>query len=276
MKMKLKMAFMAGALALSMVGQASAAIVSGATGSSSLVLSIWDTTSLTSYVTTLGSYNFNSFAAGVSGTNTALTAGTSSVGSMNFAADALLTSYLGGVNMATTIWNVQAVDNFGTTAFGQKALVTTTGANIKSAANSLASTQANSALLTAIGTTDSYYTSVGATTPAVFVSGDAGYAGTALTTNGFTKLAFNTTAAIGSTMNFWYLTPSSTGSISKASVAQFGNTTGASTWTLASNGNLTYVAPVPEPEEWLLILSGMALIGFIATRRKNEGSMTFA
>ena len=34
--------------------------------------------------------------------------------------------------------------------------------------------------------------------------------------------------------------------------------------------NLNAVAPVPEPGEWLLMLCGLGLIGFIATRRKNE------
>jgi hypothetical protein len=34
---------------------------------------------------------------------------------------------------------------------------------------------------------------------------------------------------------------------------------------------------VPEPGEWLMMFSGLGLIGFIATRRKNQGTnMTFA
>jgi hypothetical protein len=276
--MKMKMALMAGALALSMVGQASAAIVSGATGSSSLVLSIWDTTSLTSYTTTLGDLSFSSFAAGVTGTSTTLTASGAAVGNQTFAADALLTSYLSGVNMATTVWNVQAVDNAGAMNFGLLGIVTTTNANIKSAANSLASVQSGTQTKNAIGNVDGYYTAVGATTPATFTSASAAaYAGTGLTTNAKTALTFNSTATIGSTLNFWYLTPSAVSGLAKASVAQFQGVGQAATWSLASNGDLTYtVGAVPEPGEWLLMLSGLCLIGFIATRRKNEGSMTFA
>jgi hypothetical protein len=65
-------------------------------------------------------------------------------------------------------------------------------------------------------------------------------------------------------------------------VYNFANASGASTWSLAANGTLSYavaapvVAAVPEPGEWALMLSGLALIGFIATRRKEDNGVTFA
>lgn len=282
--MKMKMTMLAAALALTVAGQANAAIVTGTTsttGSSNLILSIWTATA--SFTQDLG-INMSTFLAGVTGTNTALTASTASVGSTLFTTDAA--SFLAA--NAGAVWNVTAVDSLGTTGFSEigagKSLLTTTNANIKSAANSLATAQLNTGILTSITNANTYYTSAnnaaGAATSVTAISSDAYYAGGAmLGANLSSKATFDTTAAIGSTMNFWYVTPSSTVASAKASVAQFGNTAGVSTWTLASNGNLTYVAPVaavPEPGEWLLMLSGLALIGFVATRRKDEGSMTFA
>ena len=40
-----------------------------------------------------------------------------------------------------------------------------------------------------------------------------------------------------------------------------------------SSGNGTFtVAAVPEPGEWMLMLCGLCLVGYIATRRKNDSS----
>ena len=55
MKMNMKMALVAGAMALSMVGQASAAIVNTAGLGNNLVLSVWDQTNGTSFTANLGS-----------------------------------------------------------------------------------------------------------------------------------------------------------------------------------------------------------------------------
>jgi hypothetical protein len=170
---------------------------------------------------------------------------------------------------------------------GQQYL-STTNVNIQSAANSLAATQANSTLNqfgTAAGA-QGVYTSANtmAGTAMSVVAGttnnpNAYAGGTTFGTNWASKATFNSTAGFDQSLNFWYLTPSSTSTVAKASVAQFGNAAGASTWTLASNGTLNYtVAAVPEPGEWALMLSGFGLIGFIATRRRNmnTGMMNIA
>jgi hypothetical protein len=63
------------------------------------------------------------------------------------------------------------------------------------------------------------------------------------------------------------------GDILSALVGQFENANG-STWgylTWAPTGNLTYpVVAVPEPDEWLLMLLGVGLVGLIASHRKQK------
>jgi hypothetical protein len=292
MKMKMNMVLVAGALALSMAGQANATIVTGGTGASDMILTVWDSANNTSYTADLG-INMSSFLSGVSATSsTAVTATganamtVDALGNHTFAADATLTSYLSTLPAnASLVWNVTAVDNFQTAGgFQQKQLLVTTNTNIKSAANSLSTVSANTQVGTAIANWDTYLTGVnlnsGAATSMTAGAADAWLAkpNQLNTFVAFTSTAPIGTAALGSTMNFWYVTPSSIAPTGKASVAQFqGNGTNVATWTLASNGNLTYsVGAVPEPGEWLLMLSGLGLIGFIATRRKNAGSMTFA
>ena len=278
MKMNFKLSMVAGALALAVAAQANAAIVdmTAATGSD-LVLTVWDQTSNTSYTRDLG-INMSSFVAGVSGTTTTLAADSTAVGNLSFAADANLTSYL-GTTAATdsVVWSVTAGRNFGGTGFmGQQYLSTTNATNVAA--------QANSTLKNFTGV-NGYYTgasslmAAGATSVGGVTTGDAYAGGFKMGTNWATKSVFDDTAAVGSSLNFWFLTPSSTSTVAKAAVAQFGGTgVAAATWTLAANGALTYntlaVSAVPEPGEWLLMLGGIGLIGFIASRRKNhEGSM---
>lgn len=273
--MKMKMTMLAAALAMTVAGQANASMVTGTTGSSDVILTIWDSVNNTSYTKDLG-INLSSFLSGVSGTSTALTASYST--NQTFAADALLTSYLSTANTAGLIWNVTAIDNTGSAGFQQHQLITTaaTSANIKSAANSISTVTPNAQVNTAIGVIDATLISAnGAAGAATSVTAGSADSWIAKINQLNTSVAFNTSGAVGSTLNFWYVTPSSTSAVAKASVAEFGGAAAPVTWTLASNGNLV-VAAVPEPGEWLLMLSGLALIGFVATRRKDEGSMTFA
>jgi hypothetical protein len=279
--MKMKMTLVAGALALAMAGQASAAILGGSgSGNGDLVLSIWDATTQVSYTADLGITldQFMGTGAPVVNVGASFVAGNAGNNglSQTFTADATLTSFLAGVAATdTTSWNVVAMDGTGAGLNGYRFLTTTTASAI--ATN-------NAAVKTYNSTPDVFMTAVSlaagtGTSVSVAQSANASaYAGSTTFGNNFGgKANFSNTTAIGQSQNFFFLTPSSASGIAAASVGQFGNATGVSTWTLASNGNLTYaVAAVPEPGEWLLMLSGLCLIGFIATRRKNAGSMTFA
>jgi hypothetical protein len=86
------------------------------------------------------------------------------------------------------------------------------------------------------------------------------------------------TANIGIPLSFYELSDSlgtqdpNYSAAGKATIQQYSQSGfGNNTFTLASNGTLTYtaaVAAVPEPETYALMLAGLGLVGVVARRRK--------
>lgn len=294
MKMNTKLALVAGALAFSVAGQANAAIVAGGTLANNLVLSVWDATNMTSYTANLG-VTMQSFLTGAGfvagGTAKApvLTGVDTAANNFTFT-DGALSAYLATAS-ANTTWSVVA-SNAGVYAYGTNGALTTsatplvgmsatvvgiTGAQVAGTAsmntNYLATVNLNNP--TAVS-----YTTTAATGGLAYV----GAASNGMGNNFSGQLPTSNMAAVGQAMNFYFLTPTQNARAQyvNSAVYNFANATGASTWSLAANGTLTYavaapvVAAVPEPGEWALMLSGLALIGFIASRRKEENSVTFA
>jgi hypothetical protein len=74
---------------------------------------------------------------------------------------------------------------------------------------------------------------------------------------------------VGDNMGFYYLTRSSTSNTAEALVRAYGNDNGASTFTLAANGELSFGAPVPEASTYGMMLAGLGLVGFMAARRRS-------
>lgn len=87
----------------------------------------------------------------------------------------------------------------------------------------------------------------------------------------------DTNALVGTDMNVWNIVRASTNNLTAATATKLSVAGFNPYFNLSSTGSLVYVAAVPEPGEWALMLSGFGLIGFIAARRKNRNtSMTFA
>lgn len=299
--MKLKMSMIAAALAMGFSGMASASVQLGNTGNGELLLSVWDSTTQVSYTRGLG-IDMNTFlsSAGVNmGTSAGTFAATGDTAAMNFslAADANMSSFLGGVAAGDSLeWNVVAYDTTGLNGYnGTKYLMTSTAA-----LSDITAIQSNTQTVSMKGGDSKY---VGVVNPLIggvvldkssaivpASTGGAAYAnatgnGFGNNMGGFAQWGTNTGTALGSSLNFFLLTPSGTLTTGKAFAYQFGNASGASSWTLGTNGTLSYsvasIAAVPEPGEWALMLSGFGLIGFIASRRKsfsgNNGiSLNFA
>jgi hypothetical protein len=275
--MKLKLSILAGALALAAAGQASAQVVP-----TDLILSVWDTNTNVSYTLDTG-VSMTSFTSAITGTATALSVGTPTLASgTSFGPSANMTSFLAGISSADyaagdVMWNVTA-DRTGTLS---KGFNLATGAQLLTTSNDsnvTAGVLSNTTLTTGAAPGALNYYSAALNDATTTGAAAAGYAGNGKTFDQYLAQGsgsmFNTaqtlTGSGNSSQGFFFVTTSSKTGVAAADVAEF-----AGTMNLSSNGSLSYtVAAVPEPSEWLLMLSGFGLVGFIAARRKMQGGMT--
>ncbi len=199
--------------------------------------------------------------------------------SQTFATDATWATFISGMSagdVAGLKWDVYSLDTTGNGSHGRRFLTTTnddispnnmrpTLSGINGGFSSIFNyVNANNNLIPAPGNSD-YAADISV------IAGPGDGQALALIGKGSNLLGaapFNTTADIGQTLNFFYLTANGTGPLNRALYDQFDSAAGASTFQLAANGTLLYsAAPVPEAETWAMFAAGLLGVGAIARRR---------
>lgn len=260
--MKLKL--IAAAALLAATGAANAAIDNGATGNGELFFTAWD--GANSYTYDLNT-TIDAFQASVSATGT----GTY----LDATLDTLFTTYLSTANMATMVWNIVAVD-----ANGARRVVDTYSSLPAATVAADQTRNAITATQSFVGAVNTGITAQGNGNSAVFAINTPGYA------NNATGVRFgsnNGGSAVFSINNTGTLANNSYDSgLGMVLIGAGASGVAATTFTPyvdegfavrayfdASSGRVT-IAAVPEPETYALMLAGLALMGGIARRRRNQ------
>lgn len=264
MNLKLKAAVAAIALAASM--SANAGMTNAASGDSSLILTLLDNTNNISATFDLGQ-SYSTFPA----------AGSQSWDLTSGDYATAWNSFLGTADPSITKWAVFAGDNLGSGA-GARGLITSYASG---------TTLSQSQMITGMGTTnfDGYinannvignHASVAdgassAISGAAFAESSAYGTGSKINNQGnlFVMSGFD------QSMGVVQLQTVGTNNLVNASFTTFGNQYGNSTFSMSSNGVLSYnvaAAPVPEADISGMLLAGLGLMGFIARRRTRTAA----
>lgn len=278
--MQTKLTALAGALALAgFTGGAHAAIDPGLTGNGELYLAVWDSIGQTSYTRDLGVYMDDFLDDEAFGSNGLVTAAGYT---QTWANDAVWATWISGMSdaqKAGLVWDVTASDTAGTTAANQLRFLSTSANDVE---GNNTFKPANQQISQFINVAQNYTSAANNLTPA---PGNVDYAADvssiATAADGFAYFnannrgsdwgtaaaPFTSTGLIGSAMNFFYITRSGTNNLAKGLVLAYDNAYGRATFSLGANGDLVYMAPVPEAETWALLGLGLIGVGALARRR---------
>jgi hypothetical protein len=226
--------------------------------------------------------NAKTFIAGLSDFGTATGFNGTATQSRSFAADANWTNFLGTNTAGTGInWQVlgiyqsnasaatsyNAADEFLTTATIAPGLIS------NSQMNGLMADWA-----TPSGAAGQFQTLTSAATgtASILTLGGGLDTGANVKVNVFGKIInVNAAGNLGDSLAFWDITrPAASGNIIQQVKTQFvadgGIANGVDTWSLGTNGVLTYtnIAAVPEADTSAMMLAGLGLMGFVARRRR--------
>jgi hypothetical protein len=242
-----------------------ASVPAGA-GNGGLIVSAWDPVRGVSLVQYLG-LNWND----VQPANLENPAG----GVLNFGTLDQWNSVFGGASPsdpANIVYNVTSASLNSGAVSGRRLLTTAANGGVGTVLNNAVAGAASASL--AFITSNGVTPNCGTANACIALSSSAGqYAGQdawADKLNG--QLPFATTAAVGNSLAFYQLTPTSNAPVG-ANVHQYQTANGIGTWLLTAGGALTYSIPgsggeVPLPAAVWLLLSGLAGFGTV-TRRKR-------
>lgn len=252
---------LAGAIALALSGavQANTALYDGTSGNGSLFLNVADETTNWSFAFDTG-LRLSDFLA-APGTNR----------TFNLAADANWQTFLTKITNIdgpdAVVYNVVALNSVAPTNY--TSLVSSAAPTGTEAGNVGSTTNSNLKQFSAVNpfiNAVNQVTSATANTAVVSqAANEAAYFGSSFQNNWFGKAGFDTTAPIGSSLNFYALALNGTSNLAKAAVTAFSGT-----WTLTSGGELSYSATaVPLPGSLGLLASAVSVIGTYARWRKS-------
>jgi len=266
--MNFKLKALVAALALAVTLPASAAMDKAETGSSSLILTLLDTTAGVSATFDLG-FNKGTFNQAANG-SWDLTSG-------NYAS--AWSSFWGTASSANTQYSVFAGDVLGA-ASGDQSIFTTVASTWVNTSNTVLgnmqasfdtyifannaignhSIVADGASFATVATGGSAYAGVG---PALGTGGKIGNAGA------------DTNALIGTDMSVYNIVRNGTGGLTVATATKLNVAGFNPIFNMSSAGALTYtsaVAAVPEADTSAMMLAGLGLMGFIARRRNGNAA----
>jgi hypothetical protein len=261
--MKFKFKALVASLALVAAMPASAAMSTSASGNSSLILSLFDSTGAVSATFDLG-YTKQTFDQSV---------GASWNLSTNVNQAAAWSSFVAAANMGTAQYAVFAGDSLGSGAGAQSMFTTGAGAMTRIS---------NSTLTTSLSSFDVYinannglasHNTVGDGGSFNNASNGNAYAGvsSAYGGNGGKVGSYGSDAngLVGTNLNVWNLTSVAGNGLQLVTSTQLSNAGFNPYFNLSTDGILTYVAAVPEADTSAMMLAGLGLMGFIARRRKS-------
>jgi hypothetical protein len=250
MRIKNKLAILAGAVALACSGAASAQTSAGPNGT--IFINVVDTTSGTSFLFDTGLLVSSFSGSGSYSVNLAT----------NSASSAAYAAFVATEGGSDTI-DYSVVGNYAPTSGTPLDLTLATATSTPTPANGGKGVQAAGAIQTFLGANSN--PAGGAT---FFAAGSANQWNSTFEPGLQTSLGnISDNTLVGNTIGFYAITTTANSTKGGVSVSPF-----ASSWDLTSAGVLTYGSgsPVPLPTPLLLMLSGLGLLGLVGRRKQSS------